>query len=162
MGFPSKWRKWIMESVTSVSTLVLVNDNPTDEFRFGHGLRQGDLLSPFFLFLMAAKGLNVMMLAAVSGDLYKGYLVGDDMDQQMHISHLQFADDTLMVDEKSWGNIRVLKAMLIQFELISDLKVNFHKSVLIEVIIADSWMVDAAFAQNSFGIFLLLSMLRAI
>ncbi|MCI05095.1 LINE-1 reverse transcriptase like, partial [Trifolium medium] len=93
MGFPSKWRKWIMECVTPVSALVLVNDNPTDEFRFG-----------------------------LSGDLYKGYLVGDDMDQQMHISHLQFADDTLMVNEKSWGNISVLKAMLILFELISDLK----------------------------------------
>ncbi|MCH80340.1 cysteine-rich receptor-like protein kinase [Trifolium medium] len=145
MGFQSKWRKWIMECISSVSASVLVNGSPTDEFQFGRGLRQWDPLSPF-LFLMAAEELNVMLKAAVDGGLYKGYLMGDTLDQQVHISHLQFADDTLLVGEKSWANIRVLKAILILFELISGLKVNFHKSLLIGVNIIDTWLVDAAAA----------------
>jgi hypothetical protein len=74
--------------------------------------------------------------------------VGDDVEQQVRISHLQFADDTLLVGEKSWANIRVLKAMLILFELISGLKVNFHKSLLIGVNILETWLVDAAYALN--------------
>ncbi|GAU37198.1 hypothetical protein TSUD_30630 [Trifolium subterraneum] len=45
------------------------------------------------------------------------------------ISHLQFADDTLLVGVKSWANVRALRAVLILFERISGLKVNFHKSL---------------------------------
>jgi len=36
---------------------MLVNGNPTKEFFPKKGLRQGDLLAPFFLFLIAAEGL---------------------------------------------------------------------------------------------------------
>lgn len=49
------------------------------------------------------------------------------------ISHLQFADDTLLVGVKSWANIRDLKALLILFEATLDLKVNFHKSMIVSV-----------------------------
>jgi hypothetical protein len=61
---------------------------------------------------------------------------------------LQFADDTLIVGEKSWANIRAIKAVLILFELISGLKVNFHKSMLVGVNIDDSWLVDASLVIN--------------
>jgi hypothetical protein len=45
--------------------------------------------------------------------------------------------------EKSWANICVLKANLILFELISGLKVNFHKGLLIGVNIAKAWVREA-------------------
>jgi hypothetical protein len=45
--------------------------------------------------------------------------VGVEANSAVRISHLQFADDTLIVGEKSWANIRVLKANLMFFELIS-------------------------------------------
>jgi hypothetical protein len=61
---------------------------------------------------------------------------------------LQFADDTLIVGEKSWANIRAIKAVLILFELISGLKVNFHKSMLVGVNIGDSSLVDASLVIN--------------
>jgi hypothetical protein len=46
------------------------------------------------------------------------------------------------VGEKSWANICVLRANLMLFELISGLKVNFHKSLSVGVNISDSWLVD--------------------
>ncbi|GAU23785.1 hypothetical protein TSUD_26930 [Trifolium subterraneum] len=55
------------------------------------------------------------------------YTVG--AQNSVAISHLQFADDTLLVGVKSWANVRALRAVLILFERISGLKVNFHKSL---------------------------------
>jgi hypothetical protein len=50
---------------------------------------------------MATRDLVVMMSTMLEGGLYKGYLVGDDDDWQVRISHLQFVDDTLLVGEKN-------------------------------------------------------------
>jgi hypothetical protein len=71
MNFPVIWRKWIMECVTTTPASVLVNGSLTDEFHFERGFRQGDPLSPF-LFLIVAEGLNVVMHAHVSADLFLG------------------------------------------------------------------------------------------
>lgn len=99
LNFPTLWRKWIMECVTTTTTYVLVNGCPTDEFNFERGLRQqGDPLSPFH-FLIAAEGLNAMMNALVSADLFSSYNVG--RSDTVNISHLQFANDTLLVGTKS-------------------------------------------------------------
>jgi len=38
------------------------------------------------------------------------------------ISHLEFADDTFLVGDKSLANVRVLKYVLMLFEAISGLK----------------------------------------
>ncbi|GAU31199.1 hypothetical protein TSUD_210560 [Trifolium subterraneum] len=38
------------------------------------------------------------------------------------VSHLQFADDTLILGVKSWANIRALRAVLVLFETMSGLK----------------------------------------
>jgi len=142
MNFPTLWRKWIMECVSTASASVLVNGSPTDEFKFEQGLRQGDPLSPF-LFLIAAEGLNVMMNALVEAGHFSGYKVGAN-NNLVSITHLQFADDTLLIGDRSWANIRALKALLILFEATSGLKVNFHKNMLVGVNIQDSWLAEAA------------------
>jgi hypothetical protein len=69
MAFPTLWRKWMKECVSTATASVLVNGSPTDEFQLKRGLRQGDPLYPF-LFLLAAKGLNVLMTAAVNSNLF--------------------------------------------------------------------------------------------
>jgi hypothetical protein len=146
MNFPTLWRKWIMECVSTASASVLVNGSPTDEFKFERGLRQGDPLSPF-LFLIAAEGLNVMMNALVEAGLFSGYKVGDN-NNLVSITHLQFADDTLLIGDRSWANFRALKALLILFEATSGLKVNFHKSMLVGVNIHDSWLAEASLCSS--------------
>jgi len=56
----------------------------------------------------------------------------------MQLSHLQFTDDTLIVGEKSWSNVRFMRAVLLLFEDMSGLKVNFNKSMLTGVNVNDS------------------------
>jgi len=145
MNFPTLWRKWISECVGMATASILVNGCPTDEFKIERGLRQGDPLSPF-LFLIAAEGFNILMQALVEAQLFKGYRVG--REGEVRLTHLQFADDTLILGEKSWLNVRSMRAMLLLFENISGLKVNFHKSMLSGVNVNDSWLMEAALVLN--------------
>lgn len=62
------------------------------------GLRQGDPLSPF-LFLIVAKGFNLLMKGAIEAEKYVGYKFDNGEEQS---THLQYADDTLIIRGKSW------------------------------------------------------------
>lgn len=106
-------------------------------FFIERGLRQGDPLPPF-LFLLAAEGLNVLMQVVVGAQLFTGYGVGSAND--VRVTHLQFADDTFLISEKSWLNARSMRDVLLLFEEVSGLKVNFHKSMLTCVNVSESWL----------------------
>ena len=141
MSFPVLWRKWIRECVCIATSFVLVNGSPADDFPLTRGLRQGDPLSPF-LFLLAAEGVNVVMNSLVEAWFFSGYSIGDV--NPVVVSHLQFADDTLLLGTKSWANVRALRVALVIFGAMLGLKVNFHKSILVGVNIASSWLNEAA------------------
>lgn len=64
------------------------------------------------------------------------------------ISDLQHADDTLIFGEKSDQNVCAIKAILQLFEIVSGLKVNFHKSLLLGVHVDDRWLVEAVYFLN--------------
>lgn len=49
-GFGERWVNWIEQCITTVSYSVFLNGSPFDFFHPLHGLRQGDPLSPFYLF----------------------------------------------------------------------------------------------------------------
>lgn len=85
---------------------------------------QGDLLSPFLL-LIAAKGLSCLMRKAVELKQFEGLEIGC---KKIVISHLQFANDTVLLGKMLVGNANCLRWILRLFELASGLKVNFHKS----------------------------------
>ena len=70
--------------------------------------------------------------------LFLGYDVG--RENIMSLSHLQFADDTLIIGQNSWLNVRSIRAVLLILEQLSRLKVNFQKSMLTGVYVSDSWL----------------------
>ncbi|GAU48788.1 hypothetical protein TSUD_406310 [Trifolium subterraneum] len=53
-------------------------------------------------------------------NLFTGYSAGETTP--LSVSHLQFADDTLLLWTKSWDNVRALRAVLVLFETMSGLK----------------------------------------
>jgi hypothetical protein len=71
------------------------------------------------------------MQALVEHQLFSGYSFG--MQNMVSVSHLQFADDTLLIGTKSRANVHALRVVLVLFESMSGLKVNFNKSMLVRV-----------------------------
>jgi len=126
LGFHSTWVKWVRGCLESATVSVLVNGSPTEEFKPSRGLRQGDPLAPF-LFLIVAEGLSGLVRQAVKAKLLSRVKVGR---KEVEICLLQFADDTLFMCQDSYTNIFTIKAILRCFELLSGLKINFHKSKL--------------------------------
>jgi hypothetical protein len=82
------------------------------------------------------------MKAMVDNQLFAGYTIG--ITNPAVVSHLQFADVTLLLGQKSWTNVCALQETLVIFESMSGLKVNFNKSLLVGVNISDSWLSEAA------------------
>ncbi|XP_072076815.1 uncharacterized protein [Arachis hypogaea] len=129
MGFGLRWRTWVKECMTTVSMLMLINGSPSKPFRIERGLRQGDPLSPF-LFILAVDILHRMVGKAVRNGRISPLLVGRD---NIELSHLQFADDTILFFPKDTKILVNYKRLLRCFELMSGLSINFDKSSLILV-----------------------------
>ncbi|KAK4848716.1 hypothetical protein QYF36_016477 [Acer negundo] len=125
MGFGSKWRGWMKECISSTLLSVLVNGNPTSQFDVERGLRQSDPLSPF-LFNIAVEGLNYLFTKAFELNLIEG-------EVEIHVSHLQFADDTILFIKPREEYLCNVKRVLHCFEMDSGLKINFHKSCVVRV-----------------------------
>ncbi|KAK2385146.1 hypothetical protein QL285_072415 [Trifolium repens] len=129
LGFCEKWIDWIRACVFAGNLSVLVNGSPTGEINIQRGLKQGDPLAPF-LFLIVAEGFSGVMRKAVELGWFRGLSVGSDPVHPVHVSHLQYADDTICIGEATVENLWSLKAILRGFEMTSGLKVNFWKSGL--------------------------------
>nr|KYP32205.1 Putative ribonuclease H protein At1g65750 family [Cajanus cajan] len=147
-GFHERWVRWMEACVCGGSLSTLVNGSPTAEVSLGRGLKQGDPLAPS-LFLIAAEGLRLLMSRASEMNLFKGLHIGDEGPP---VSLLQFADDTLIIGEATMQNLWCLKAILRGFELISGMKINFHKSCVVGIHSgADFTNLAAAFLHCKVG-----------
>ena len=122
--FSPEWVKCIEGCMKSTSISVLVNGSPTAEFLPQRGLRQRDPLA-LFLFNVVVEALNGLIRRALEENMYKGLLVGSN---NVSISILHYADDTIFFGEASMENVKDIKAILSTFELVSGLKINFAKS----------------------------------
>ncbi|GAA0177581.1 hypothetical protein LIER_42143 [Lithospermum erythrorhizon] len=115
-----------MEYVESVSYSVLVNGEQTGFLQPGRGLCQGDPLSPY-LFIISTEGLISLLKAACSrGDLH-GIRMGQGMDP---LTHLMFADDTLLFGHATIQEAQVFKSILHTYEHWSGQLVSVQKSVI--------------------------------
>lgn len=125
-GFGERWRKWISGCLSSCTFAVIVNGEPKSWFKGERGVRQGDPLSPF-LFTIVVDVLSRLVSRAVSNGLVKGLSVGSE---GILISHLQFADDTILFLEPDAESFVNVLSLLRFFEIASGLKINLSKSGL--------------------------------
>jgi hypothetical protein len=131
-GFLEKWRKWIYFCISTVRFSILVNGSPCGFFPSSRGIRQGDPLSPL-LFVIVMEALSRLIDKAIEVGLISGFSVGSGVDAPLMISHLLFADDTLILFEADPEHITHLRHILIWFEAPSGLRINLGKSELVQV-----------------------------
>ncbi|KAK1670432.1 hypothetical protein QYE76_058591 [Lolium multiflorum] len=124
-GVDDRMIGWIMQTVMTGSTAININGEVGPYFRPACGVRQGDPLSPI-LFNAAVDSLaEILERARISGHItgVVGHLIPGG-----GVTHLQYADDTMIMFEGSDLDIQNTKFLLLCFEAMSGLKINFDKS----------------------------------
>ncbi|XP_057774799.1 uncharacterized protein LOC130993778 [Salvia miltiorrhiza] len=86
-------------------------------------------MSPF-LFLIVAEGLNSLIEKATEKHLVCPARLGRD---KIPISHLQYVDDTIFILDEDERNATVIKNLLLLFQFLSGLAVNFDKSSIMGI-----------------------------
>ena len=132
MGFGTKWVGWMWSCMSSAKFSILVNGVPAGFFPNTRGLRQGDPLSPY-LFVMGMEILDVLIRRAVEGGYLTGCNIRGGSRTSLNISHLFFADDTVVFCEANKDQVSHLSWILIWFEAASGLRINLAKSEIIPV-----------------------------
>ena len=82
-------------------------------------------MSPF-LFILAMEGFHVALLKYHQANVFRGISISD-----IHISHLFYADDVVLLSSWDPYNAKRLIHILRCFYLASGLKINLQKSMLI-------------------------------
>ncbi|RVW40194.1 Transposon TX1 uncharacterized 149 kDa protein [Vitis vinifera] len=132
MGFGEKWLGWIKWCISTASFSVLINGTPKGFFQSSRGLRQGDPLSPY-LFVIAMEVFSSFLNRAVDNGYISGCQVKGRNEGGVQISHLLFADDTLVFCQASQDQLTYLSWLLMWFEAASGMRINLDKSELIPV-----------------------------
>lgn len=84
---------------------VLVDGLPSRLFKASRGIRQGDPFPPYLL-AMEMEALSAPISKDKERGLISGFKVGNDLEG---ITHLQFADDTLLFILARWEEMVTLK-----------------------------------------------------
>ena len=132
MGFGVRWCRWIHTCISTVQFSVLFNGSPTDFFGSSRGLRQGDPLSPM-LFLVMMEVFSKMMKRAEGAGLLRGFRVAGRQGGGVGVSHLLFADDTILFCDANEEQILHIRMLLLCFQAMTGLKVNALKSEMVPI-----------------------------
>ena len=137
MGFGSRWVSWIKWCISTAFFSVLFNGSPTGFFPSSKGLRQGDPLSPY-LFVIGMEVLSCLLNRAVERNYFAGSRIAVGRGEDLVISHLLYADDTLIFFQANMEQLKYLSWILMWFEVLSGLKINLNKSEIIPIGSADN------------------------
>ena len=132
MGFGVRWCRWIRTCISTVQFSVLFNESPADFFGSSRGLRQGDPLSPM-LFLVMIEVFNKMMKRAEGAGLLRGFRAAGRPGGGVGVSHLLFADDTILFCNANEEQILHIRMLLLCFQAVTGLKVNALKSEMVPI-----------------------------
>lgn len=121
-GFDGVYVQCLMHLVGGGDTAVTVNGRVGPYFANGRGLRQGDPTFPLLFNFVAGDFPCILNRAAAAGHIT---LVISDL---IPLAHLQYTDDTIILVENNDACLANLKFILLCFEALSGLKINFSKS----------------------------------
>lgn len=126
LGFDAHWVSLIMNCISCPNFSILINGEQRGNFVSSRGLRQGDPLSPY-LSLIVAEGLSHLISKANSNGLLSSLSIsGGPL-----ISHLLFADDSLIFCKAEERELVNLKNLLHTYKLASGESINFTKSAIL-------------------------------
>ncbi|CAL1355157.1 unnamed protein product [Linum trigynum] len=131
LGFKEKWRQWILGAVCSPTISVLINGESKGFFTAHKGLRQGDPSSPG-LFVLVMDILSFMLSKLKEDGKIKGFFMNEE-EQRGEVTHLLFADDTLIFCDASPDQILHITVTLACFQAVTGLKINLDKTVIYTV-----------------------------
>ena len=126
LGFPTRWISLISSCIRSVSFSILVNGESHGYFKPNRGLWQGDPLSPY-LFLLCAEGLHSLIQQAKLSGSIKGVSLSSASPK---VSHLFFADDSLLFCRATTHECNTILDILHQYEEGLGQKINQGKTQL--------------------------------
>ncbi|OMO61797.1 reverse transcriptase [Corchorus capsularis] len=127
LGFCSKWIKWIMECLSTISYTLVINGKPSGRVFPSRGLRQGDPISPY-LFLFVVDVLSRMVHSAVSVGVLNGIKLSRNCPP---LTHLLFADDSLFFLAATKENCAGMDWILKAYCDASGQMVNLQKSSIV-------------------------------
>ena len=110
----------------TVTYSIKINGRPREHITLSRGLHQGDLLSPF-LFLFYAEGLSTLIRKSVEFGLLSGVAA---CPRGPKISHLFFADDSLIFCKATVEECTTLEEILEIYECSSGQQLNREKTSL--------------------------------
>ena len=126
LGFHPTWCSLMMQCISSVTYSIRIIGKPTRHIIPSRGLHQGDPLSPY-LFLLCAEGLSALIKKAVAD----GHMESISLCRGGPLlSHLFFADDSIIFCKASIEDCDALQRVLKVYELASRQQLNRAKTSL--------------------------------
>ncbi|XP_021714646.1 uncharacterized protein LOC110682599 [Chenopodium quinoa] len=124
LGFAGAWVDTIMTFVSTVSYSFIINGIPSNDLIPSRGLRQGDPISPY-LFILVSDVLSRMLQLASEKKLIHSVRASRNGPD---ITHLFFADDSLLFTRATRQECSVIVDLLNKYEATSGQKINLEKS----------------------------------